>query len=136
MIVVAEGAGQHLFVADVQRKRDASGNVRPIDIGLYLMERINKHFADKKMAITLKYIDPSYIIRSVPANTHDKMLCDRMARNAVHAGMCGKTDVLIGCVHDSLIHVPINICCQEKKRLRPDGELWSSVVLSTGQPDW
>ncbi len=134
VVVVAEGAGQHLCSGD--RKRDASGNLKFVDIGPYLVDQIKAHFQTVKMGVNVKYIDPSYTIRSIPADSSDKMLCDRMARVAVHAAMAGRTDMVVGMVHDCLVHVPIEVCCNEKKRMRLDGDMWGSVVLNTGQPNW
>lgn len=135
VIVVAEGAGQHLL--DKRREeRDASGNLLHDDIGLFLRQRILDHFSRRDIPLNLKYLDPSYLLRSVPANAWDKMLCDGMARNAVHAAMAGKTDVLIGLIHGALIHVPISVAVSTKKRLDPASELWNAVLSSTGQPDW
>jgi 6-phosphofructokinase 1 len=135
VIVVAEGAGQHLL--DKRRdERDASGNLLHDDIGLFLRQRILDHFARRNIPLNLKYLDPSYLIRSVPANAWDKILCDGMARNAVHAAMAGKTDVLIGFIHGVLVHVPIPAAVSTKKRLDLASDLWNAVLSGTGQPDW
>jgi 6-phosphofructokinase 1 len=133
VIVVAEGAGQELMKAG-DEKRDASGNVLHEDIGEFLKERIEEYFAGKEVPISLKYIDPSYIIRSVPANASDCIFCDMLARNAVHAGMGGKTDLVIGLWHGVYVHVPIPMATRERKRIRPAGSLWSNVLEVTGQP--
>jgi 6-phosphofructokinase 1 len=135
VVVVAEGAGQHLF-EEKDAKRDASGNVRYQDIGIFLRERINAHFAERGLPLNLKYIDPSYAIRSQPAGAWDRVITDRMARNAVHAAMAGKTDVLIGFWNQSVIHVPISVAVQEKKHLSLDSDLWNAVLATTGQPRW
>jgi 6-phosphofructokinase 1 len=133
VIVVAEGAGQDLIAGESEGV-DASGNPKLKDIGVFLKDRIAEHFARIGMPVTVRYFDPSYIIRSVPAGTEDSLLCDRLARNAVHAAMAGKTDVLIGLWYNTFIHVPIPLVIAEKKRLRPDSEVWRSVLLATGQP--
>jgi 6-phosphofructokinase 1 len=135
VVVVAEGAGQHLF-HEGDAKRDASGNVRYQDVGIFLRERINAHFAERGLPLNLKYIDPSYAIRSQPAGAWDRVITDRMARNAVHAAMAGKTDVLIGFWNQSVIHVPISVAVQEKKHLSLDSDLWNAVLATTGQPQW
>jgi 6-phosphofructokinase 1 len=135
VIVVAEGAGQHLF--DCERSEcDASGNRKLQDIGVFLRERISQHFKAAGIPINMKYIDPSYIIRSVPANSDDSLLCDAMARHAVHAAMAGKTDVLIGFEHGQFLHIPICTAVARKKYLSPDSEFWLRVIESTGQPVW
>jgi 6-phosphofructokinase 1 len=133
VIVVAEGAGQDLF-EQCEAGADASGNVKLQDIGPFLREKILDYFARERISVSVKYFDPSYVIRSVPANTDDALLCDRLARNAVHAAMAGKADVLVGLWHNTFIHVPISLAIREKKRLSPESEVWMSVLASTGQP--
>ena len=135
VIAVAEGAGQHLFPTE-KVQYDASGNTKLRDIGLFLKDRITGYFKTAKIPINMKYIDPSYIIRSVPANSDDALLCDAMARQAVHAAMAGKTDVLIGLENNQLVHVPIATVCGTKKRFSPQSEMWLRVLESTGQPHW
>jgi 6-phosphofructokinase 1 len=135
VIVVAEGAGQHLF-AGQREEYDASGNRKLQDIGVFLRDRIAGYFRATGISINMKYIDPSYIIRSVPANSDDSLLCDAMARQAVHAAMAGKTDMLIGMEHGHLLHVPICTAVAQKKRLQPKSEFWLRVLETTGQPVW
>lgn len=133
VIVVAEGAGQEL-VATGEIERDASGNVKLHDIGPWLRQAIADYFAAEGIPTVVRYFDPSYMIRSVPANTDDSLLCDRLGRNAVHAAMAGKTDVLMGMWYNSFIHVPISLATSERKLLRPESEVWRAVLASTGQP--
>jgi 6-phosphofructokinase 1 len=136
LIVVAEGAGQDLLAAEETTRRDASGNVLHRDIGTFLRHRIEAHFKERKIPLNLKYIDPSYYIRSVPANCGDRILSDQMARMAVHAGMAGKTDLLIGYWTNELIHVPIETTISRTRRLNLCNDLWTAVMRSTGQPVW
>jgi len=84
-------------------ERDASGNVKLCDIGPFLRDKILHYFAAEGVPVTVRYFDPSYIIRSVPATTEDSLLCDRLARNAVHAAMAGKTDLLVGLWYNTFI---------------------------------
>jgi 6-phosphofructokinase 1 len=133
VVVVAEGAGQDLM-PKCDTGKDASGNVKLHDIGPFLKRRIEDYFAAEGIPASVKYFDPSYIIRSVPANTDDSLLCDRLARHAAHAGMAGKTDVLIGMWYNTFIHVPIPLAISSKKRLHPESEAWVSVLAATGQP--
>lgn len=135
VVVVAEGAGQHLIPAE-RRQRDASGNLKLLDIGVFLKDRIVEHFAACNVPLNMKYIDPSYTIRSVPANSDDALLCDRFARDAVHAAMAGKTDMLIGMWNSYLLHVPLTMVTQSKRRMAPEGEMWLNVLQTTGQPRW
>jgi 6-phosphofructokinase 1 len=133
VIVVAEGAGQELFQTH-SLHRDASGNVKYEDIGPFLKQHILNYFTNHGPKVDVKYIDPSYIIRSVPANSDDSILCDRFARHAVHAAMAGKTGVLIGHLSSRFVHVPIAMLSGQKRRLPLDGDLWRAVLAATGQP--
>ncbi len=133
VIVAAEGAGQDLFrTGDLGR--DASGNVRLHDIGVLLKEEITRHFNLQGPKVSVKYMDPSYIIRSVPANCEDDILCDQFGRRAVHAAMAGKTGLLVGHMSGTFVHVPIAMAVGRKRRVDPEGELWTSVLAATGQP--
>lgn len=132
LIAVAEGAGQDLLAAS-DAARDASGNAKLGDIGLFLRERIEAYFEAEGIPVTLRYFDPSYLIRSVPADAEDSILCDFFARNAVHAAMAGKTGLVIGLMHDAFIHVPIELLVSQKKRLDLNGPGWRAVLAATGQ---
>ena len=132
VIVVAEGAGQKFF-DDEKTERDASGNIKLKDIGLYLKETIVSHFNAKNTGITIKYIDPSYMIRSLPANANDRVFCNFLGRNAVHAGMAGKTNLLIGHWNNFFVHVPMKTVAGERKQINPTGTLWRSALEATGQ---
>jgi 6-phosphofructokinase 1 len=132
VIVVAEGAGQRLM--EGYEEKDASGNVRPKDIGIFLRDKITGFFKDRKIDLTLKYIDPSYAIRSVPANAQDNFYCQHLAQHAVHAAMAGKTAMLVGRWHCSYVHVPIPFVTGGRSHVDPHGELWRAVLESTNQP--
>ncbi len=132
VIVVAEGAGQELFEATGER--DASGNVKYGDIGIFLRDRIKEYFKKMPMEVNLKYIDPSYMIRSQPANPHDSAFCLLMGYNAVHAGMAGRTGMIVGFWNHRFTHVPTPLAVSQRKKIEPLGRLWSSVLASTGQP--
>ncbi len=129
VIVVAEGAGQHLMPPS--EERDASGNLLHREIGLLLRHKIRDHFATQRFPVVIRYFDPSYYIRSVPASTVDSVLCDSFARHAVHAAMAGKTDMIVGLQHGVFIHVPIPMATMQRKRL--SNEEWAMVVMATGQ---
>jgi 6-phosphofructokinase 1 len=135
VIVVAEGAGQKFFESQSQQK-DASGNILHKDIGTFLADSIKKHFKTAQKEINLKYIDPSYIIRSAPANASDQVYCSFLGQKAVHAAMAGKTDLIIGQWNDHFVHLPIALCIRERKKVDPHGVLWTSVLEGTGQPDF
>jgi 6-phosphofructokinase 1 len=139
LIVVAEGAGQELFerqgpVSGAFPAKDASGNVRLSDIGVVLRQRIVDHFTERKTDVALKYIDPSYYIRSVPASSADAVYCWNMARNAVHAAMAGNTEMLIGRWHGRFVHVPMPLATRFRKQVDTSDDLWTAVLELTGQP--
>ncbi|MFO7669150.1 MAG: ATP-dependent 6-phosphofructokinase [Bacteroidales bacterium] len=132
VIVVAEGAGQDLLSSNGEV--DASGNVKLVDIGIFLRDSIKKHFKSIGMEVNLKYIDPSYIIRSQPANPHDSAFCLLMGHNAVHAGMAGRSGMIVGYWNNHYTHVPISLSISERKKINPRQRIWNSVLASTGQP--
>jgi 6-phosphofructokinase 1 len=133
LILVGEGAGQKFF-RQQDLPRDPSGNIKPGDIGLFLQERIKEYFLQKKMEVNLKYIDPSYLIRSMPANYNDRIYCGFLGQNAVHAGMAGKTGMLVSRWHGHYIHIPIQAAAGGRQEMELNSPLWRSVVESTGQP--
>jgi len=132
VIVVAEGAGQKFFEEE-NSERDASGNIKLKDIGIYIKEAIGAHFAAKGIEISIKYIDPSYMIRSLPANANDRVFCNFLGRNAVHAGMAGKTSMLIGHWNNQFVHVPMKLIAEKRKTVKPTGSLWRSTLEATGK---
>ncbi len=132
VIVVAEGAGQDLMAR--REDRDASGNIKHGDIGVFLRDAITRYFKESGTPISLKYIDPSYVIRSAPSTAHDSAFCLLLGHNAVHAGMSGRTDMVVGFWNHQFTHVPIALAVSARKRIDPEGTLWSSVLASTGQP--
>jgi 6-phosphofructokinase 1 len=137
VICVAEGAGQELLVEESLRKgveHDASGNVKLGDIGIFLKEKIIEYFKSRNKQVSLKYIDPSYIIRSAPANANDSLFCSLLGQYAVHAAMAGKTDMIVGQWHGQIIHIPIPLAVSKRKQIDPDSRLWYDVLATTGQP--
>lgn len=138
VIVVAEGCGEGLGSGEAPR--DASGNLRfqasELDIGRHLRDAIITHFAEREIPLTLKYIDPSYMLRGVPATAMDAVFCAELARCAVHAAMAGKTDMMVGRIHRVFTHVPLSLVLAEHKRIDPRGDLWLAVTESTGQPSF
>ena len=133
LVVIAEGAGQE-WMDKRGDERDASGNVKLGDVGTFLRDRLAAYCREQGLAATLRYIDPSYTIRSVAADGEDSILCDQYARQAVHAAMAGKTGIVIGLLHDTFVHVPIDLLTKTTKRLEPHGAAWQSVLAATGQP--
>jgi 6-phosphofructokinase 1 len=132
VIVAAEGAGQKFFENE-KTERDESGNIRLKDIGGFLKNAISGYFNEKNIDISLKFIDPSYMIRSLPANANDNVFCSFLGRDAVHAGMAGKTKLLIGRWNNHFVHIPMSASAGKRKQVNPKGKLWLSVLGATGQ---
>jgi 6-phosphofructokinase 1 len=132
VIVVAEGAGQDLFAHD--GSVDASGNARLADVGGLLRSRIMADFAAAETELSLRYVDPGYAIRSVPANGWDAVYCLRLAQSAVHAAMAGRTAMVVGRWHGRFVHLPIALATGSRNQVDPKGDLWMSVLEATGQP--
>jgi len=134
VILVAEGAGQELMKQDdLVRKTDASGNVRLHDIGLFIKNAVENYFREIKMEINVKYIEPSYLIRSVPANASDSLYCSSLGQYSVHAAMAGKTGLLVALRKDEYVHLPLSAAISGRQ-IDPQGNLWFRVLESTGQP--
>jgi 6-phosphofructokinase 1 len=133
VVVVAEGAGQDLFEYD--GAVDASGNARLADIGALLRQRIIDEYAATGEELSLRYVDPGYAIRSVPANAWDAVYCLRLAQAAVHAAMAGRTSMVVGRWHGRFVHIPIPVATGGRNQVDPNGDLWMSVLEATGQPE-
>ncbi len=131
VLVVAEGAGQHL--CEASGRTDASGNPVLCDICTILIARIKEHFKSRNMEATIKFIDPSYIIRSVPANANDRVYCGFLGQNAVHAAMAGKTGMVVSRLQSRFVHVPLELVTMKRKKLNIEADYWRAVIESTGQ---
>lgn len=134
VVVCGEGAGQHLV--DETQQQDASGNVLLGDIGQLLRRRVAEHFEAAGLPLSLRYLDPSYAIRSVPANPHDSVYCVRLAHAAVHAAMAGRTEMVVGRWHGRFVHVPMALAISRRNQVDPGGDLWLAVLEATGQPPY
>jgi 6-phosphofructokinase 1 len=134
VIVVAEGAGQKFF-REAGAETDPSGNIKLQDIGVFLKDRISEYFLSRGISISLKYIDPSYMIRSLPANANDSVFCNFLGRDAVHAGLAGKTRMMVSHWNNHFIHVPMKVSAGRRKQVSAQGKLWHAVLESTGQGD-
>lgn len=138
VIVVAEGAGQNLF-KNAEEKRDKSGNILKHDIGVFLKEKIKEYFnntGNPKDEVTVKYFDPSYMIRSVPAEGTDAIFCFTLAEYAVHAAMAGKTNMVVGYWNNQYTHLPISLATMKRRKIDTEGTLWHSVLGATRQNDY
>jgi 6-phosphofructokinase 1 len=134
VIVVAEGAGQELLQDPAKLELVASRNIELQDIGLFLKDEIKKYCREQNMEHTIKYIDPSYTIRSQPANSNDSSYCLVLAQHAVHAGMAGRTNMVVGFWNDKFTHMPISLATKSRRLLDPRGEEWQYLLQMTGQP--
>jgi len=132
VVVVAEGAMQDLLLKE--KKTDAGGNIKMADVGTYLRDRIVAHFEQKGIEINLKYIDPSYAIRSSPANPDDSIYCERLGNAAAHAAMAGKTKLIIGLVTNEFVHLPIKSVISHRSKVDPESSLWRDTLDATHQP--
>ncbi len=139
VIVVAEGAGQDILRAAGQLEdadaTDASGNVKLGDIGQFLTEELTEHLSRVGLPPTLRYIDPSYSIRSVTANAYDSVYCLRLAHAAVHAAMAGRTETVVLRWRRRFVHVPMPLITSHRNQVDPDGDLWMSVLEATNQTE-
>lgn len=134
VILVAEGAGQELMSQySTEHKTDASGNIRLQDIGLFLKDAVNRHFREVNIEINLKYIEPSYLIRSVPANASDSIYCSSLGQYSVHAAMAGKTGLLVALRKNEYVHLPLS-AAMSGRQIDPQGSVWQRVLETTGQP--
>jgi len=133
VVVVAEGAGGHLTGENGAPSKDASGNILRQDIGLILKEKIAEYFRRKEKPLSLKYIDPSYMIRSLPADSNDSAFCVMLGQNAVHAGMSGRTNMVVGYWNQYFVNIPTSLTVLKRKKVDPHGHLWQTVLEITGQ---
>jgi len=129
--VVAEGVAGRFFS---QGEKDASGNIKLADVGVFLKDGMKKYFDSKKFPINVRYIDPSYMIRSAKAIPSDSVYCNQLAQYAVHAGMAGKTGMMVGIWNNNFTHIPIEMAIQERKFIDAESTFWLNVLESTGQP--
>ncbi|MBN2509754.1 MAG: ATP-dependent 6-phosphofructokinase [Spirochaetales bacterium] len=136
VILVAEGAGQELMAREQELPdgTDKSGNKLLGDIGLYLKTRIKHYFDAIDMEVSIKYIDPSYMIRSAPANPNDAIYCARLGSHAVHAAMSGRTRTLISQYNNHLVHIPMKMAISKRNSVDPESSLWRDVLEETHQP--
>ncbi|MCL2720804.1 MAG: ATP-dependent 6-phosphofructokinase [Treponema sp.] len=132
VIVVAEGAMQDFLMKE--KKFDAGGNAVMEDVGIYIRGRILDYFKEKNIEINLKYIDPSYAIRSAPANPEDSIYCERLGNAAAHAAMAGKTKIIIGLVNNRFVHLPIKMVITHRNKVNPESSLWRDTLDATHQP--
>ncbi|XP_042062331.1 ATP-dependent 6-phosphofructokinase 6-like isoform X3 [Salvia splendens] len=135
VIVVAEGAGQELLVT--KNEEDASGNKLLQDVGLWIAQRIKEHFAKQAtMPVTLKYIDPTYMIRAIPSNASDNVYCTLLAQSAVHGAMAGYTGFTSGLVNGRHTYIPFNRIIEKQNKVVITDRMWARLLSSTNQPSF
>lgn len=133
VIVVAEGAGQEHLADDTGT--DLSGNANLADIGLFLKGRIGEHMKSVDKPASLKYVDPTYMVRATPATAADNIMCLQLAHDAVHGAFAGYTNFMAGRVNGRSVYIPLS-AATGKRMIEPNGNFWQQLVYSTGQPNW
>lgn len=131
VIVTAEGAGQHLLAHN--KETDASGNRVLGNVADLLRKEIKRYLDERHITHSIKYIDPSYIIRSVPAQPSDKVYCGFLGQYAVHAAMAGRTDMVVAKIQERYVHLPLKLVTKARRKLNIYSDLWRAVLESTGQ---
>jgi len=132
LLVVAEGAGQELV--STTGEKDASGNVKFGDIGTFLERSIHKFFKERGVEVSVKLIDPTYQIRTVPANSADSVLCSQLAMSAVHGVMAGYSGFTTATINTRLVWLPFADICGHTRTVDPKGRIWQRLLASTNQP--
>ncbi|KAJ6799760.1 ATP-dependent 6-phosphofructokinase 6-like isoform X1 [Iris pallida] len=139
VIVVAEGAGQDLIAESIRsmKNEDASGNKLLLDVGLWLSQKIKDHFTRTgKMAINLKYIDPTYMIRAIPSNASDNVYCTLLAHSAIHGAMAGYTGFTVGPVNGRHAYIPFHRVTETQNKVVITDRMWARLLSSTNQPSF
>ncbi|XP_004496088.1 ATP-dependent 6-phosphofructokinase 4, chloroplastic isoform X2 [Cicer arietinum] len=139
VIVVAEGAGQEYVAAEVHtlEEKDASGNKLLLDVGPWLSNKIKDHFTKiRKIAVNMKYIDPTYMIRAIPSNASDNVYCTLLAHSAVHGAMAGYSGFTVGPVNSRHAYLPIARVTERPNTVELTGRMWARLLESTNQPSF
>jgi len=137
VIVVAEGAGQDLIAKSIATsdQQDASGNKLLLDIGLWLTHKIKDYFKSKKMEMTIKYIDPTYMIRAIPSNASDNVYCTLLAHSAIHGAMAGYS-FTVGMVNGRHTYIPFYRVTSTRNKVKVTDRMWARLLSSTNQPSF
>lgn len=111
LMVIAEGAEEGLINPNEsitkEKRLDGSGNLIYDDIGEFLEKAITEYGRGINEILNVSYIDPTYAIRSVPANASDTMLCTKLANASVHGAMYGYTGFSTGSIRSSIALIPV-----------------------------
>lgn len=141
VVVVAEGAGQDVIPrsdeAHVEEK-DESGNPVFLDVGGWLKSELKKWWArdHETELFTVKYIDPTYMVRAVPANATDNLYCTMVAHSAIHGAMAGYTGFVSGPINGNYVYIPVEDVARAKNRVDTRDHKWAWVRSLTSQPDF
>ncbi|WJZ96001.1 hypothetical protein VitviT2T_014730 [Vitis vinifera] len=140
VLVVAEGAGQDMIPrSDAQKKEtDESGNPVFLDIGRWLKSEL-KSWWDRDHPgelVTIKYIDPMYMVRAVPANATDNLYCTLLAHSAIHGVMAGYTGFVSGPINGNYAYIPIAEVANAKNPVNTMDHKWAWVRSVNNQPDF
>lgn len=134
VVVVAEGAGEELLGTSTDV--DKGGNRKLPQIGEFMRERIHDYFLGRGEESTVRYIDPSYTVRSLPANAADSIYCMDLAQAAVHGAMAGYTGFSVGLVNNQMCYLPIpQLVATSPRNMDPRGQTWERILAMTGQPN-
>lgn len=140
VLVVAEGAGQNMIprTAAQKEERDESGNLVFLDVGSWLKTELKKWWArdHPDELFTVKYIDPTYMIRAVPANATDNLYCTLLAHSAIHGVMAGYTGFVSGPINGNYAYIPLEDVAQAKNAVKTKDHKWAWVRTVTNQPDF
>lgn len=141
VMVVAEGAARSLVLesAHLETKLDLNGVPLPAqEVGSWLMKEVKDHFKQhpKLPSITTKFVNPTYMVRSVKANAADNIYCSTLAHAAVHGAFAGVTNVMVGPINAHNAYIPLDVVNGVTNVVSTHDEMWSRAVFSTGQPDF
>ena len=74
----------------------------------------------------MKYIDPTYMVRAVPANAADSVYCAQLAHACAHGVMHGFTNFMIGTVGAQDVFIPLPLVVERS----------NVVAVSEGATIW
>ncbi|KAK2969919.1 hypothetical protein RJ640_000532 [Escallonia rubra] len=137
VIVIAEGAGRELHCKDAQfNNRQVDSRISE-DVGFWMSAKIKDHFnRQNKMGISLKYIDPTYMIGAIPCNAADRVYCTLLAHSVVHGAMAGYTGFAVGPVNGRHAYIPLNRILEKQNKVVITDRMWARLLSSTNQPSF
>ena len=123
ILVVAEGVNTRVV--------DGNGPVTVDgDVGPWLCAQLKANLE----SISLKYVDPSYAVRSAPSNAADTIFCSRLAQHAAHGALGGSTAFAVGTVNTHYVEIPLQDFANRAAVCAVTGRIFGDLVRSTGQP--